>query len=426
MASGAPRVDIKLRRDSVLLSFNSPEVATSLLREGLAEDRHSPRAWWNHLSACLQAALSSRPRSLTLRCGNQCWSWPEEVSAHGESPTGEILVCLNAHPRSWLASLLPNKNLAHLQNELASRCALCPIPVVVDGRTINHLSPEQLPKLRGELPDENGGFGYRWLSESFCLDPNGFCLSSPILRGAGEIIVGGKRVEGVNAKVNVDAKRPESASAAMVWDRVTSTDSSRDPVTVVRTFDGDFGGEVVEQTCDLERVERNVFAGVDWSCALPLGFTVGLKNGFVPSMVVNRVSYWAVRASLLQAGFSQPIPEYGCSASHRFPAVRVGQWVGVSSLAQEASYLMYVQDGVLLNPIQVDTAYQGTVGIINRPTMSVDMTLLEVVQDSQVEEDVRWLCSQEQTLVNQSRSAILNRYGSLRIPLAVQENWRWG
>lgn len=112
--------------------------------------------------------------------------------------------------------------------------------------------------------------------------------------------------------------------------------------------------------------------------------------------------------------------------STQVPAVRVSRWVGVSSLRQRTSTLLYVQDGVLLNPVPVDTAYPGTVGILNRAQTAVDLSLLEVIRDQQVDQDRAWLEKQEQALVEQLRSAIMSPQEGerLRLPLAVREYWR--
>ena len=106
--------------------------------------------------------------------------------------------------------------------------------------------------------------------------------------------------------------------------------------------------------------------------------------------------------------------------------LRVTRWVALAAIPQGLSRILYVKDGVALDALKTRTRYSGTCAIIDRPEVSVDLSQLQVVRDSRVEDDEAWLRKQEQELVEGARAAIFSPGEGERckLPLSLREDWR--
>ena len=389
VAAGAARVAIKLSRDFTELRFSALEAVRSLNLEHLIRGAHT--GWQRHLSNCLEAALSTQPLELSLsKWDGEEWSWPQNSSPKAKMELGDLVVRLTPPRESWRQRMFASRPIADTRRDLHVRCTFCPIPVVVDGRIINGLAPEALPVLARTFPVDEYSKNYTWLIENFWLDSGGFCFESPMSRQAAEVRVAGKKLQ---------------HQTAVYFP----------PVSVLREIEGE----------SLPEVEQQSPASVDFSAVVPVCYGSGTRLllgetissvQFIPKPgLVNP----AITKSLylgMQFDFQSP----------RFPALKLQKWVGLSSIPNLLdSYMLYVQDGLLLNPIKVAMPYPGTTAILNRPEAAVDLSFFEVIRDQQVQDDEAWLGPHARFLAERARYAIANPTEGERLNLHLPMRTQW-
>ncbi|MBS2039384.1 hypothetical protein JST97_30645 [bacterium] len=178
---GADGVDIRLARSSVEVRFQPRE--TPALSEVLGQD--------GDLATMLLAALATHPKDVILEMGGQIWSkHPNQAS---QAATGAFRLHLSRQSVSFWQRFLGPDQSAEVQQSLIARCALCPIPVRLDGRMICTGRPEDLGaiardhSLKGAQPT--------WAAELLqpSTGPDHFCLASFEQRTTGHFEVNGER-----------------------------------------------------------------------------------------------------------------------------------------------------------------------------------------------------------------------------------------
>lgn len=178
---GADAVDIRLARSSVEVRFRPKH--TLSLSEALGED--------GDLAMMLLAALATHPKDLTLEMGGQIWSnHPNQAS---QASAGDFRLHLSRQSVSFWQRFLPPDQSAAVQRSLVARCALCPIQVRLDGRSICSGRPEDLDPLARD--NSLKGAQPAWAAEllQLCAGPDFFCLAPFDQRATGHFQLNGER-----------------------------------------------------------------------------------------------------------------------------------------------------------------------------------------------------------------------------------------
>ncbi|MFN8612750.1 MAG: hypothetical protein U0931_34755 [Vulcanimicrobiota bacterium] len=187
VASGAESVSVRLSRTYVEVRFRPKQ--SIRLQDALAGN--------THLAAMLLAALSTRPKEVTIELDQQIWS--STSSPTRRAAPGEFRLHLSRQGSGFWQRFLPARQSADVQQTLAQRCALCPIPVYLDGRTINQGIPENLSAVANDLTLGTRGAGNPiWAVELLELarDTQNFCLAGFERRPTGHLELNRQRYPG--------------------------------------------------------------------------------------------------------------------------------------------------------------------------------------------------------------------------------------
>jgi hypothetical protein len=416
VSSRAPRVDFVIGRDRIEGWFHAELEIEQL--DG--EDAAGPM---RYLQQSVQTLVGLSPVSVEVRCGEQSWHW------------GKAVVKTNAHSGVSLIALLHSTSRlqANCRTELTDRCALCPIPVVLNGHRVNHLHPERLPRLQSKPADigllEQVYAGYHWLAEKGWLTskPAAFCLPQPLFRAVGQLEVAGIQqsfgsdrplvsvygyLEGAD-EAHYDQEGEEAASMLGPPPVPLKVGPSADRLLLNLTF-VPFGAENV----GLDLLAR-------WAlCSLHsfLPYRGGSWLHFGTRKVASLTQLTGL-ASTLELSLGQPIDEL--SAKIKMPAMRLQRWVGLRILPDGPSLLVYVQAGVLLDPIEVESSEPAAVGLVACEEKSVDLSLLAPTRDEQVHRDTEWLTGVSQSLTSSCAPIVksIRDRERVRLPLSVIRAW---
>jgi hypothetical protein len=385
-----------------------------------------------HLQDAISFALSLAPIALSLSFGRQHWSWEGGQALRSEiENSAQLRLALKPAPDGFFTRWLHIYSYLRKIQTIQERCALCPIPIAVNGRLLNMaLCPEKVETLRC-CPSTRLIIkkSYFWMGERLRLTSGEqrFCLVAPLLRSAARILVEGQADP---LEVSFDKGRCSVVTSlsggfsAKAFDFLGreggTTPLLAEEFAGAILLDTYSAGVPLTQSLDPALVEQAKFSSDRSGLQLEREARVvgaALLRGMQPFL------QW----SLARAG---PI-EQDSLGQHRpeqteLPSLRVERWLGLRADPQGRSLLCYVQDGVLLDPVPVDTHFPGTVAILARSSVPTDFSLLRPREGPDFTDDLVWMKQEEQRLGQSCRpvvqsSELLKRYG---VPLSVSASWK--
>ena len=397
VSSGADRVEIQTTRSALQLRFFPGPESSPL------ELYQSPTGWSAHLRTALLAALSQNPSGFSLfRGGVPLFEQGQPDSKLYEGI--QLVVCRPRRP-FWKFA---DPDLAALHQSLAWRAALCPIPVVVDGRTINQPLLEKVRALgSGAAPTGwgEGSIPYYWLAERIwpSLGAGGFALACPALRSGGQIFVSDGRAS--------------LGSAVIYMNRVVSVYQHLELEAEIH--------EIVARPEDIEvpplsygvSILPGVTAEGRTQTNLALALNLSQKQKLFYFSRLAYIDHSEVSLSVISTRFPQ---------SHLdLPGLSCARWLGLSAAGRGGGGLFYLLDGILLDPVP-GGRYAGTTAIVSDSSLITDLSQCQVVRDSRVASDLKWLEEEEARLLESCRAGIssVSEGEEMRIPLSVRTHWR--
>ena len=403
VAARAPDVHIQLTRDTLDVRFRAASPPD--LQDGAT-------GYSRHLRLALQSALSQQPPALTLSYGHSL------LYSLGSSPvatTPGLRLHLRRQPRPWWS--FSDSQLAAIHRTLSWRCALCPIPVWLDGRRINLPVPEKIPSLGSRTCPTNWGEGavnYHWLAERSWLAPTGdaFALHCPASRPGMRIVVSGKEAWDSPHIYSVQQLNPASLYLHLESQaEVQQVEIGQDQLTLPKR--GLLNPPLL----------AGAAAQLDWTRVIPLAFdTVRFDSG--SNHVIefySKVTYLNLDPTLqtsLQTTYGPlelPLATMACS-----------RWLGLAANGETPGGLYYIQDGILLDPIESGARFGGTTALVADPQVETDLSQLTVIQDARLAADRNWIRQEEERLLASSRSAVVSQTEGerLQVPISMRLGWR--
>lgn len=404
VAARSPEVRIQLTRNTLDVRFQAASPPD--LKDGAT-------GYSRHLRLALQSALSQQPPALTLSYGHSI------LYSLGSSPvatTPGLRLHLRRPPRPWWS--FSDSQLAAIHRTLTWRCALCPIPVWLDGRRINLPAPEKIPSLGSRTCPTNWGEGavnYHWLAERSWLAPTGdaFALGCPANRPGTRIVVSDKGAWDSPHIYSVQQLNPASLYLHLESEaEVQQVEVSQDQLALPRP----------------SLVSPPLLAGAaaqrDWTRVIPLAFDTARFESSGSNQVVqfySKVTYLNL----------DPTPQTSLQTAYgplklRLSTMACSRWLGLAAHSDSPGGLYYIQDGILLDPIESGARFGGTTALVADPQVETDLSQLTVIQDARLEADRTWIHQEEERLLASSRSAVVSQTEGerLQVPISMRLGWR--
>ena len=357
LACGAERVCFRLAYERSEMEFalsDCPETS-----QWFSDEPQTP--WVQLVRTAVEAALCDNPRGLSLDYGErQLLGWGE-VAERSPTPPGVLRLATFQSRRPWYKRFSPNPRLAQVHRDISRRLALAPSAIVLDGRVINCPNPDF--DGRRSRP--------AWMAES--LEPTEgephFLLSSPWLLPARLTLIGDEEIWRNNGQLTTISRRLH------VTKNLLRTEKAAQPH--IPHFWQQATGRLpgAEMACDFRH-------------DIPL-YLVTEKGIEMPTEVwfYHQARVLGRMTDYLEPNLASPLPHCQGLA---LPALRMQRWLGLPCQPGGPSRLYYLQHGLLLEPIEIQTRVPGTVAIVARADVQTDLSQTRPVQDEQAKKDIEW------------------------------------
>jgi len=399
---GAPRIEIFLRKQQVEVRASLAPVQGLTLMGLLSQPMPELQGLALYLRWAAVCALALNPHRLEIHFGGEQVVWQDgKVTLQSGGPDFKmVLDCFRPMGQIQLASVP-----AFLLSDISQRCALCPIPVLVDARQVNQGSPDALASCRPSSFQGDYSFpSYRWLAERVHLDDGleGPALAPPCARTA--------RTYCLNAGPALPGSSHEPHSA-LSWFlrpedelRVERRSTPRLTLSADQESKG-LRSLVLYAPDDPQRSPAQAFEAAGWIplCEASLGDE---ERPCLEGLHGCRYS-----------GFKLNLP------NARVQALCVRAYVALRMHPDQEAQLSLYQHGVLLECLEPLGLPPGVVAILERNDTQTLGPLAVALTDPA---DLAWLRSEVRLLWEACRKLVTDVQAgeAHRIPLAARTAWR--